>query len=312
MVTCALPIGKCRRSLRELRLQLPEPQDVLTNAVKPPFLTLTVPIDPSYDVNRAIGDAITLAGGVTMLHFCSVVDAAVMTASGATGAIISLTQSIEALEARAATACEEAVAKAIEHGLAADGEVLLGSTAAMIADVARRNGGEAILVHTHGRRGISLLIAGSVAEDLLALTPVPLVVIHNGDRLAGEGPYTVAVDGSSAANAALELAIGLAARRERALHIVYAATRGEDPSLAASILEPAAKRARAAGVPVEMQVLQGAAARAIADGARRNSSVLIMMGTHGRSGIARAALGSVAAAVIQHARLPVMVVRGVR
>jgi nucleotide-binding universal stress UspA family protein len=282
----------------------------MRTAVKPPFLTLTVPIDPSYDVNRVIDDAIVLAGGVTTLHFCVVVDAVVATATATTGAIIDPTSMIEALEARAASVCDKAVAKAIEHGLAADGEVLFGArTAVMIADIARRNGSEAILMHTHGRSGIPLLIAGSVAEDLLALTPVPLVVIHNGDRLAGEGPYTVAIDGSGAANAALELAIGLGSRRDRALHIVYAATRGEDPSLATSILEPAAKRVRAARVPVEMQTLHGAAARAIADGARRNNSVLIIMGTHGRSGIARAALGSVAAAVIKYARLPVMVVR---
>jgi nucleotide-binding universal stress UspA family protein len=277
--------------------------------MKPPFLTLTVPIDPAYDVKRAIDDAITLAGGVTKLHFCSVVNAAAAVASGTSGAIISPEVMIESLEARAASACEEGVAKAIARGLAADGEVLLGSTAAMIADAARRNGGEAILIHTHGRSGIPLLLAGSVADDLLALAPVPLVVIHNGDHLAGAGPYTVAIDGSGAANAALELAIGLGARRERALHVVYAATHGEDPARASSILEPAAKRVRAAGVPVETETLHGAAARTIAEGARRNDSVLIIMGTHGRSGIARAALGSVAAAVIEYARLPVMVVR---
>jgi nucleotide-binding universal stress UspA family protein len=278
-------------------------------AVKPPFLTLTVPIDPAYDVKRAIDDAIVLAGGVTRLHFCSVVNAAATVASGTSGAIISPEPMIDSLEARAASACEEAVAKAIAHGLPADGEVLLGSTAAMISDAARRNRSEAILIHTHGRSGIPLLLAGSVADDLLALAPVPLVVIHNGDRLAGEGPYTVAIDGSGAGNAALELAIGLGARRERALHVVYVATHGEDPALASSILEPAAKRVRAAGVPVETETLHGAAARTIADGARRNDSVLIIMGTHGRSGIARAALGSVAAAVIEYARLPVMVVR---
>ncbi len=277
--------------------------------MKPPFLTLTVPIDPSYDVERAIDDAITLAGGVTTLHFCSIVDAAAVTASAATGAIIFPTPMIDELEARATSVCERAVAKAIEHGLTADGEVLLGSAAAMIADVARRNGSEAILVHTHGRSGIPLLLTGSVTQDLLALTPVPLVVVHDGDRLAGDGPYTVAIDGSQAASAALELAIGLGARRERKLHVVYAASRGDDASVASSILEPAAKRVRAAGVPVEVETLHGAAARTIADGARQNDSVLIIMGTHGRSGIARAALGSVAAAVIQHARLPVMVVR---
>jgi nucleotide-binding universal stress UspA family protein len=277
--------------------------------MKPPFLTLTVPIDASYDVHRAIRDAITFASGATTLHFCSIVDVAATTASGATGAIIDARLTIEELEARAAQACEEAVAEAIEHGLTADGEVLFGSAAAKIAEVARHNGSEAILIHTHGRSGIGLLIAGSVAEDLLALTPVPLVIVHDGDLLAGEGPISVAIDGSSAANAALELAIGLAARRERALQIAYAATRGEDPSIAASILEPAATRVRAAGVPVETETLHGAPARAIADGARRSRSVVLIMGTHGRSGLARVALGSVAAAVIEHARLPVMVVR---
>lgn len=202
--------------------------------VKPPFLTLTVPIDPSYDVNRAIDDAIALAAGETTLHFCSVVDAAATTASGATGAIIDPTPMIEGLEERAVSVCDEAVAKATAHGLAADREVLFGSrTAELIADVARRNGSEAILIHTHGRQGIPLLVAGSVAEDLL----------------------------------------------------------------------------RAAGVAVEIETLHGAAGRAIADGARREKSVLIIMGTHGRSGIARAALGSVAASVIKDARLPVMVVR---
>jgi nucleotide-binding universal stress UspA family protein len=103
---------------------------LVLDAVKPPFLTLTVPIDPSYDVSGAIDDAIVLAGGVTTLHFCSVVDAAATTVGAATGAIIDPTPMIEALEERAASVCDEAVAKAIEHGLAADGEVLVGGPTA--------------------------------------------------------------------------------------------------------------------------------------------------------------------------------------
>jgi nucleotide-binding universal stress UspA family protein len=277
--------------------------------MNPPFLTLTVPIDASYDANRAVQDAITLARGATALHFCCIVDATATAAGGVTGAIIGASWTIAELEARAALACKEAVAESTRHGLSADGEVLFGSPAAMIAEVARRNGSEAILIHTHGRSGIGLLMAGSVTEDLLALAPVPLIVVHNGDLLTGEGPVTVAIDGSNSANAALECAIGVGKRRERALLLVYAATHGEDQSIAASILEPAAKRAREAGVPVETETLHGPAARAIADGARRSNSIVLIMGTHGRSGIARMALGSVAAAVIEHARLPVMVVR---
>jgi hypothetical protein len=89
------------------------------------------------------------------------------------------------------------VAKAIKLGLAAHPEVLFGGrTAVMIADIAR-NGCKAVLIHTHGRSGIPLLITGSGAEDLLALTPVPLGVIHKGDHLLGEGPYTLAIDGSA-------------------------------------------------------------------------------------------------------------------
>ena len=129
---------------------------------------------------------------------------------------------------------------------------------------------------------------------------------------AGDGPYTVAIDGSRSG----ECSVGTRDRFQ---------VRGANESCTSSMRRRAvtmrrcrrarfssrpAKRVRGGGVPVEVETLHGVAARTIADGARQNDSVLIIaMGTHGRLGIARAALGSVAAAVIQHARLPVMVVR---
>jgi nucleotide-binding universal stress UspA family protein len=61
--------------------------------------------------------------------------------------------------------------------------------------------------------------------------------------------------------------------------------------------------------PIETYVWQGPAAPAIIDMARVHKADLIVMTSHGRSGIARVALGSVAEAVIRGSRLPILLVR---
>lgn len=52
-----------------------------------------------------------------------------------------------------------------------------------------------------------------------------------------------------------------------------------------------------------------AVSRAIIDAAQAEGADLIVMATHGRSGLGRAILGSVAEAVVHHSRVPVMLVR---
>ena len=56
-------------------------------------------------------------------------------------------------------------------------------------------------------------------------------------------------------------------------------------------------------------VVEGNAADAIVDYAGKNDIDLIIMATHGRSGIGRWALGSVADRVVRHANAPVLLVR---
>ena len=62
--------------------------------------------------------------------------------------------------------------------------------------------------------------------------------------------------------------------------------------------------------PVDTILASGDAAEAIVDIARRENIDLIIMATHGRTGIARGVLGSVTDAVIRNADVPVLVVRG--
>jgi nucleotide-binding universal stress UspA family protein len=84
-----------------------------------------------------------------------------------------------------------------------------------------------------------------------------------------------------------------------------AARRGAERGLARL-----AARARAAGVRVEPLVLHGLPHEEIPRAARRRRADLIVMGTHGRTGLGRLLLGSVAERVVALAPCPVMTVRG--
>ncbi len=69
-------------------------------------------------------------------------------------------------------------------------------------------------------------------------------------------------------------------------------------------------RARRAGVGAKTALIQGVAAERIVAAARRNRADLIVMGTHGRTGLARLMLGSVASRVVATSGCPVLTVRG--
>jgi nucleotide-binding universal stress UspA family protein len=81
---------------------------------------------------------------------------------------------------------------------------------------------------------------------------------------------------------------------------------------AASVyLEATATSLRSAGVRVEYIQQDGSAAQVILEQARERDVDLIAMTTHGRGGLLRLALGSVADAVVRAAPCPVLLVRAV-
>lgn len=70
-----------------------------------------------------------------------------------------------------------------------------------------------------------------------------------------------------------------------------------------------AEQAKADGLKVETRVAKGKPWRAIVDVAKEIGAELVVMGTHGRTGIAHEALGSTAERVVQRAGCSVLVVR---
>jgi len=75
-------------------------------------------------------------------------------------------------------------------------------------------------------------------------------------------------------------------------------------------LAAAVSRAERSGLDVRGELIKGLPAETIVRAARRAGAELIVIGTHGRSGLGRLFMGSVASRVLQLARCPVLTVRG--
>ena len=138
----------------------------------------------------------------------------------------------------------------------------------------------------------------------------------------------VPIDGSPTAQLAIDKAIGMAkafGARVTAIFVIdpypftgvgtdFAYGQAEYLSAATAEANAAIKTAKtqfeAAGVAVETEVVEAHAAwRGVVQAAESRQADLIVMGSHGRSGLEKLVLGSVTQAVLSHTKCPVLVVR---
>jgi nucleotide-binding universal stress UspA family protein len=113
-------------------------------------------------------------------------------------------------------------------------------------------------------------------------------------------------DLSEASDSAARAAVALARQYGADLTMLYVVPPVTDPSPAERLGARAAELAP--GLAVKTEVLSGIPARKIAEYARRHRIDLIVVGSHGRTGVSRALLGSVAEAVVRRSPCPVLVV----
>lgn len=141
----------------------------------------------------------------------------------------------------------------------------------------------------------------------------------------------VPTDGSEAAQKAVDQAVDIASKYGATVHALYvidvnatsyslgseqvdrirSGRLDEMPEVKAAAEEATgyvADAARERGVVVEEHVTTGEPARAIRKFVEENDIDLVVMGSHGRSGLSRVVLGSVAEKVLRRTRLPVLVV----
>lgn len=157
-------------------------------------------------------------------------------------------------------------------------------------------------------------LLGSIAERVARHAPCSVLVV------AGPAPplerLLCAVDFSPPSRTAMLAAAVLAAERGATLELVHAIA-APGPELADMVRLRAEDLLRSwageaqlrAGVAVDVRVVEGRAAEKILECACGGAHDLVVLGTHGRTGIARALLGSVAEQVIRRAERSVLVVR---
>jgi nucleotide-binding universal stress UspA family protein len=122
----------------------------------------------------------------------------------------------------------------------------------------------------------------------------------------------LAVDGSRFSDAAAVAAGQLAKRCGLPLTVLTVCASDEMKcDMARDITDRVRDLLRQEGVPADSLVMEGPAYRAIIDGAATTECDLIVLGSHGRTGLDRLLMGSVSQQVITHAKCPVLVVKAV-
>jgi nucleotide-binding universal stress UspA family protein len=172
-----------------------------------------------------------------------------------------------------------------------------------------------VCMGTRGHRGIGELLLGSVAHHVVAHASVPVLLV--GPKVK-EVPDTVrrlvaCVDGSPQAQAALTVADRLRRRLGAELFLVEVV----DPDIGSpgdtfdsvEVSRIAHQVDRGPHADVDFDVLHGPhPAAAIVDYTKGIDATVLVVGTHGRTGVRSALLGSVAQAVVAASPLPTLVV----
>jgi nucleotide-binding universal stress UspA family protein len=166
-----------------------------------------------------------------------------------------------------------------------------------------------IIMGRYGRSALLRLAMGSVTQRLIGLSPFNVLVVPQGATLAFRR-LLIASDGSPCSAAALEEAVAMAGRALSELFGVAVAREEGEITEVQGIVRRMLTAANEAGVAFQGFSPQGlAAAEGIVQVALENRADLIIMGSHGRTGLKKLLLGSVTERVIGQAPCPVLVVR---
>jgi nucleotide-binding universal stress UspA family protein len=222
-----------------------------------------------------------------------------------------------------------------EAGLDVETEVNTGSPAKIIVEVAREQHATLIAMATHGYGGIKRWTLGSVTDQVVHTATTPVFVVQGAEPAPQATPaikrILVPLDGSAFARQALPLAVDLAAGANAELILLEAIAPtvetmagfrplGQSIPQYAEMIEllhwhaqqdlgALTEQLSQSSLNVKASIVNGHAAEVIVDEAAHRGVDLIVMATHGYSGLKRWALGSVAHKVLHTTTMPLVLVR---
>jgi nucleotide-binding universal stress UspA family protein len=296
------------------------------------FHDIAVGVDLSSESERAAAQAMALArrngARVVLIHVGLVPEppTGVPESSRATAETF-----LRALQAR--TAEDRAQVEALRQRLIGQGVelshvVVEGFADAALPDTARELGCDLIVVGTHGRTGVRRFLLGSVAERTVRHASSS-VLIARGEPHAADGGFhrlVVGTDFSELADNAMARAVDVAADGAT-IRVVYAwmtpsLIGPENAAVIGGVREAMADDAQKRSgelltryrkayprVAIEMDTCEAPATQALVERAEALGADLIAVGSHGRRGVRRLVLGSVAEVTVRHAPCSVLVAR---
>ena len=166
-----------------------------------------------------------------------------------------------------------------------------------------------IIMGRCGKTALARILMGNVTARVIGHSPVNVLVVPRGAALAFQR-LLVASDGSPYSDAAWELALSMAKQAKSQLIGVAVAPEEGDIIEAQAIIHRMLTAANRAGMPLKGVNPQGVAPDAgIVQQAIKNEVDLIIMGSHGRTGLKKLLMGSVTERVIGQSPCPILVVK---
>lgn len=216
---------------------------------------------------------------------------------------------------------EVTVVKAQERGIA---------PATVIMEYAKEHDIDLIVMGTHGRRGLEHFLLGSVAEEVVRLAQCPVMTIREEETEKEPEAIEhilVPVDFSDPAKEALRYAVELAKTYQAKLQLLHVVEEAVHPAFyvtgqssifefipdikekSRESLQNMLKETVGNDVDADFFVVEGRAARDITKFAKENDSDLIVISTHGLTGIEHLLVGSVTEKVVRMAPCPMFTVK---
>lgn len=186
-------------------------------------------------------------------------------------------------------------------------------------------GADLLVMGTHGRSGVPRLLMGSVAEAVVAAAPCPVLTVPERAVLpAPAAPVLVAVDFTERSRDALEAGRELAALYGAPVELVHVVVDAGpypgfapdilsltdyDPARGAEVAERLLQFAGPGPAPAAVHTALGSPSRLVPELAAERGARAVVVGTHGRTGVARALIGSVAGAALRRSSCPVLTLK---
>jgi nucleotide-binding universal stress UspA family protein len=304
-----------------------------------PFRSILVPLDGSSLAEQAVplGARIAEEAGSTLrLALVHQTPPLNPDAAGLFASVESATRESEEGYLRAMEAKLGECGRRVSSAVMLTGE---GGPGPALVEYVRQMDIDLVVMATHGRGGIRRAWLGSVADHLIHNLEVPVLLVrqHEGEPAAdhpvGAGRILVPLDGSPLAEEALDAAASFAriwGTQLTLLQVVRPALVSADSAVslrsdydegltavcraqAQEYLDEVVDRLHGHGVGASGAAILGwNVADSILQAARPEDVALVVIATHGRSGLGRLVLGSIADELVRGAQVPVLVWRGMQ